>query len=171
MFGFSATLGLTLLLACPWPSYQASTLGERDLPQLNASDISVLLSTPDPLRNMDPSNPSSHLSKILIPRVCKLRVIICVEVDQGRFGIAGTENNTLVRNYITSTLKALNWHVEEDSFTDNTPIGRKQFTNIIATKDPTASRRVVLSAHFDSKYFSTYPDNQVQRLPNYPVHI
>ncbi|KAF9014022.1 hypothetical protein BDQ17DRAFT_1270151 [Cyathus striatus] len=96
----------------------------------------------DPLKNLDPSNPRSHLSKIMIPRP------------------SDTENNTLVRNYIVSTLKHLNWHIEEDEFTDDTPIGRKRFTNIIATKDPEASRRVILSAHFDSKYFPSYPNNQ-----------
>jgi glutaminyl-peptide cyclotransferase len=74
---------------------------------------------------------------------------------------AGTENNTIVRNYIISTLKALDWHVEEDSFVDETPIGPKNFTNVIATKDPTALRRVVLSAHFDSKYFPHEPMKQV----------
>lgn len=72
-----------------------------------------------------------------------------------------TENNTLVRNYIVSTLKALDWDVEEDSFTDETPYGTKRFTNVIATKDPQASRRVVLAAHFDSKFFMDFPQNQV----------
>lgn len=67
--------------------------------------------------------------------------------------IAGTEGNTKVREYIVSKLTALKWHVELDSFTDTTPLGVKNFTNIIATKDPAASRRLVLSAHFDSKYF------------------
>lgn len=75
---------------------------------------------------------------------------------------ADTENNTLVRNYIVSTLRALDWHVEEDSFIDNTPYGPKNFTNVIATKDPEAPRRVALSAHFDSKFFSSYPQNQVR---------
>ena len=75
---------------------------------------------------------------------------------------ADTNNNTLVRNYIISTLKALNWHIELDEFTDSTPIGPKRFVNIIATKDPNASRRVVLSAHFDSKYFPKFPQNQVR---------
>lgn len=75
--------------------------------------------------------------------------------------LADTDNNTLVRNYIVSTLKALKWHVELDEFTDNTPVGTKRFANIIATKNPDASRRVVLSAHFDSKFFPTYPENQV----------
>jgi glutaminyl-peptide cyclotransferase len=73
-----------------------------------------------------------------------------------------TENHTIVRRYIISTLEALNWQVEEDSFVDDTPIGRKRFTNIIATKDPAASRRVILSAHYDSKWAPSYPDNQVR---------
>lgn len=34
--------------------------------------------------------------------------------------------------------------------------------NVIATKDPSASRRVVLSAHFDSKFFPSYPNSQVR---------
>ena len=66
-----------------------------------------------------------------------------------------------MKNYIASTLKKLDWHVEEDSFTDVTPYGVKPFTNVIATKDPKASKRVVLAAHFDSKFFSEYPQNQV----------
>jgi hypothetical protein len=73
----------------------------------------------------------------------------------------GSENITIVREYIVATLRALDWHVEEDTFTDNTPYGPRSFTNIIATKDPAASRRVILSAHYDSKYFPSYPDNQV----------
>ncbi|KAJ7286210.1 glutaminyl-peptide cyclotransferase-like protein [Mycena rebaudengoi] len=124
-----------LLLVLPSPSFQRSTLGERELPLLSANAISTLVSAPDPLKQLDPSNPSSHLSKILIPRV------------------SDTENNTLVRNYIISKLKALDWHIEQDAFNDTTPLGKKRFTNIIATKDPNASRRVILAAHFDSKYY------------------
>lgn len=66
-----------------------------------------------------------------------------------------------MRNYIVSTLKKLDWHVEEDTFTDNTPYGTKRFTNVIATKDPDAPRRVVVAAHFDSKFFPDFPQNQV----------
>ncbi|KAF8236303.1 glutaminyl-peptide cyclotransferase-like protein [Tricholoma matsutake] len=132
---------LVLLFTFVYPSHQASTLGERTLPTLSQSEISRLVSS-DPVENLDPSNPSSHLSNILIPRVVE------------------TENNTKVRKYIISTLQALDWHIEEDEFTDDTPLGRRRFTNVIATKDPTATRRVVLSAHYDSKYFPDYPNNQ-----------
>ncbi|KAI0064497.1 hypothetical protein BV25DRAFT_1800233 [Artomyces pyxidatus] len=123
-------------------SYATSSLGERELPPLSTSSISTLTDSPDPIRNLDPSDPNSHLSKILIPRP------------------PDTENNTIVRNYIISTLRALDWHIDEDSFIGTTPYGPKNFTNVIATKDPNAPRRVVLAAHFDSKFFTTYPQNQ-----------
>ena len=75
---------------------------------------------------------------------------------------ADTANHTQVRNYIVNTLKKLNWHIEEDAFTDQTPFGVKTFTNVIATKDPEASWRVIVAAHFDSKFFPSYPENQVR---------
>jgi acetylornithine deacetylase/succinyl-diaminopimelate desuccinylase-like protein len=75
---------------------------------------------------------------------------------------ADTDNNTQVRQYLVKTLKDLNWHVEEDAFEGDTPYGKKKFTNVIATKDPKATRRVILSAHFDSKFFPTFPENQVR---------
>ncbi|RPD80409.1 hypothetical protein L226DRAFT_200042 [Lentinus tigrinus ALCF2SS1-7] len=117
-------------------------LGPRDFTPLSSKAIASLVASPDPVRNVDPHNPNSHLSKILIPRP------------------PDTENNTMVKDYIANAMKKLNWHVEEDTFNDTTPYGIRRFTNIIATKDPKASRRVVLSAHFDSKFFATYPQNQ-----------
>lgn len=121
---------------------QGSTLGQRDFIQLTSEQILALATATDPVANVDTNNPASHLSKILIPRA------------------VGSDNITLVREYIVSTLKDLDWYVEEDTFTDNTPYGLRSFTNIIATKDPTALRRVILSAHYDSKFFPNYPDNQ-----------
>jgi glutaminyl-peptide cyclotransferase len=126
-------------------SLAASFLGERELPALTSSGLENLAEMRDPSKNLDPSDPYSHLQKILIPRT------------------PGTENSTLVRNYIISTLRNLKWHIEEDSFIASTPYGPMNFTNVIATKDPDAPRRVVLAAHYDSKYFPTYPQNQVRR--------
>jgi hypothetical protein len=51
-------------------------------------------------------------------------------------------------------------HVEKDAFEDETPYGRKPFTNLVFTHDPSAPRRLVLSAHLDSKYFDTHPEDQ-----------
>lgn len=46
----------------------AQKLGERAFQELTQSQISSLVSNSDPLKNLDPSKPDSHLSKILIPR-------------------------------------------------------------------------------------------------------
>jgi glutaminyl-peptide cyclotransferase len=58
-------------------------------------------------------------------------------------------------------MKKLKWHVEEDPFDGETPYGKKHFVNVVATKDPAASRRLVIAAHFDSKFFPNSPENQV----------
>lgn len=88
--------------------------------------------------------------------------------------------STLVQKYISSVFKKLNWHEEavrpafnlcwsclvlicQTSFTDSTPIGNVEFTNLAYTFDPTAPRRVILAAHFDSKWFPDFPQNQVSR--------
>ncbi|KAJ7047189.1 glutaminyl-peptide cyclotransferase-like protein [Mycena alexandri] len=134
-FALPRALLALVLLVLPPLAVQRSTLGERALPPLSPAAISTLAFHPDPLKQLDPRHASSHLSQILIPRV------------------PDTENNTRVRNYIVSTLETLKWHIELDAFNDTTPFGQKQFTNIIATKDPKASRRVILAAHFDSKYY------------------
>ncbi len=70
----------------------------------------------------------------------------------------------MVRNYIVDTMKKLSWHIEEDSFNDTTPYGVKRFTNIIATKDPKAPRRVILAAHFDSKFFASASQSQASTV-------
>ncbi|KAG8862214.1 hypothetical protein FRC20_011301 [Serendipita sp. 405] len=130
---------LSLLLAS---TVLAVNVEPRELTLLPDADLISLATSPDPVKNLDPYNPHSHLYKILIPRA------------------PDTANNTLVRNYIVSTLKNLNWHIEEDAFEDDTPYGRKSFTNVIATKDPKAPQRIILAAHFDSKFFPTAPMNQ-----------
>ncbi|XP_064402831.1 glutaminyl-peptide cyclotransferase-like isoform X2 [Halichondria panicea] len=68
--------------------------------------------------------------------------------------VPGTPGHEEVRKYIVSRLSQLNcsrWNITEHSFEDDTPLGRKPFTNIIATLDPHVSKRLVLAAHYDSK--------------------
>ncbi|KAG8748703.1 hypothetical protein FRC10_000094 [Ceratobasidium sp. 414] len=114
----------------------------RSFKKLSASDLLTVATLKDVTYHVDHTNPKSHLAHILIPRP------------------PDTANNTAVRNYLIQTMKAMNWDVEEDSFTDKTPYGTKRFTNVIATKNPDAPRKLVLAAHFDSKFFATYPQNQ-----------
>ena len=58
--------------------------------------------------------------------------------------------------YIISRLSQLNklrWEITLDNFKDDTPFGTKSFTNIVATVDPHIPNRLVLAAHYDSKFF------------------
>ena len=48
-------------------------------------------------------------------------------------------------------MKDIDWDVKVDEFENDTPLGPRKFTNIIATMDPTAERRLVLACHYDSK--------------------
>lgn len=76
------------------------------------------------------------LDNILIPRV------------------VGTANHKKVREYIVKELEDLNWTVELDEFDEATPnMGTLTFTNVIAKLNPNAARYLVLSCHYDSKYF------------------
>ena len=53
--------------------------------------------------------------------------------------------------HIVSELTNLKWHVEEDQFYADTPYkAGLSFTNIIATLDPLAPRRLVLACHYDT---------------------
>ena len=142
----------------------SANIKPRSLTQLSENDLRTLASKPDPVKHFDPYDPNGHLYKILIPRsrVYIVHLLDCDSLLTVCGPTADTDNNTFVRQHLVKTLKDLNWHVEEDSFTDNTPYGQKHFTNVIATKDPDAPRRVILSAHFDSKFFPTASQNQVR---------
>ena len=59
---------LCLICSISLISVYGSKLERRELPSLSSTDITKLVTATDPLINLDPSNPSSHLSKILIPR-------------------------------------------------------------------------------------------------------
>ncbi|ELU05699.1 hypothetical protein CAPTEDRAFT_97101, partial [Capitella teleta] len=68
----------------------------------------------------------------------------------------GSKGHTQVRNHIIGTFTTLGWKVETDEFTDDTPHGRKTFTNIIATLNPSAKKFLTLSCHYDSKVFADF---------------
>jgi glutaminyl-peptide cyclotransferase len=150
------------LLTLLFTSTVALYVEPRSLTTFSDTDLVSLGTTPSPTKNIDPYNPHSHLYNILIPRPCESQpIFVNFYVLTTVLLPAGTENNTIVRNYIVRTLRNLNWHVEEDEFEDNTPYGKKRFANVIATKDPEAPRRIILSAHFDSKFFPSPPMNGV----------
>lgn len=57
--------------------------------------------------------------------------------------------------HIKTTLGSLGagWELTEDAFVSQTPYGQLPFTNIIANLNSSASRRLVLACHYDSKYY------------------
>ncbi|XP_069765998.1 glutaminyl-peptide cyclotransferase-like isoform X2 [Narcine bancroftii] len=67
----------------------------------------------------------------------------------------GSEGIVFVRQHIKGQLESLSahWTLELDTFEDKTPLGRRSFSNLVATLDPSAQRRLVLACHYDSKYF------------------
>ncbi|XP_043919621.1 glutaminyl-peptide cyclotransferase [Protopterus annectens] len=75
----------------------------------------------------------------------------------------GSPGSKVVRQHILKRLKELQagWVTEEDTFQDYTPYGYVTFSNIIATLNPSAKRRLVLACHYDSKYFPPQWDGQV----------
>jgi len=70
--------------------------------------------------------------------------------------VPNTTGSVQARSYIENSLRGSGWTVEEDSFVDSTPFGPKTFVNIIATLNPNAERRIIVSAHYDSKLFTDF---------------
>jgi len=63
----------------------------------------------------------------------------------------------MAKQFIVDTLSGLGWNVTLDAFhVDTTPRGPKDFANIVAVKNPSAPRRIVLAAHYDSKIFDGF---------------
>jgi glutaminyl-peptide cyclotransferase len=63
----------------------------------------------------------------------------------------GSESHQNIQEFIRQHFQALGWHFETDRFQSETVIGKKEFTNLIATANPNAKQRIILSAHYDSK--------------------
>lgn len=65
--------------------------------------------------------------------------------------VPGTENNTIVREYIADYMHNLGWSIEKDEFIDNTPHKPVKFVNIISRLNRNAARYLTFACHFDSK--------------------
>lgn len=65
--------------------------------------------------------------------------------------IVDTPQHRQVGDYLQGFLHNLGFATEWDAFTDTTPLGSRNFRNLIATFDEAAPRRLVLACHYDSK--------------------
>jgi glutaminyl-peptide cyclotransferase len=70
--------------------------------------------------------------------------------------VPDTDGNQQVQQHIKTEMTSLGWRVDVDQFTDDTPLGRKTFCNIVAVQNPSSARRLTLACHFDSKYFENF---------------
>ncbi|KAK9719103.1 hypothetical protein K7432_004999, partial [Basidiobolus ranarum] len=129
------------LVVLVWCTFEVLGFGNLDISQkvtLTSGEFQELSKLTIPSRL---SIEGELLKPLLIPRV------------------SGTEGNLKVQNFILDEFRKLNWHIEEDRFNDTTPMGTVSFNNIIASNNPNAKRKLVLAAHFDSKYFPPPDEN------------
>ncbi|KAJ2615361.1 hypothetical protein H4S08_001261 [Coemansia sp. RSA 1365] len=66
----------------------------------------------------------------------------------------GTPGYRATQDLIVNTLSELGYSISWDNFTTATPMGDVGMANIIATKNPGAAKRLVLSAHYEGKIMS-----------------
>lgn len=59
------------------------------------------------------------------------------------------------RVYITQQLESFGWHVTRQSFSDDTPIGKVAFVNLLATFGTAHAPSFLLCSHYDTKTFAT----------------
>ncbi|GMK59077.1 hypothetical protein CspeluHIS016_0700920 [Cutaneotrichosporon spelunceum] len=133
-FGVRIISAVTVLAALLviGPAAAFSTRPPHDTRTLTDVQVSALVRLPpEQWKAVD----AGHMEHLLVERV------------------SGTPGNKKVQKYLTNVFTKLGWHVETDTFTASTPNGDVEFTNLIYTFDPTAPRKFVLSAHFDSKWF------------------
>lgn len=120
---FSAIVALAVSQSLKWNEKKV----HHEPATLTGEQLKIVSSLSDPKLFND------TLDNILIPRV------------------PGTNGHKQVQKFIIDTMKALNWEVSLDTFSDPTPLGTVEFTNIVATLDPKADRHLVLACHYDSK--------------------
>lgn len=67
----------------------------------------------------------------------------------------GTEAIEKTRIYLTQQLELCGWKVVRQSFTENTPRGKVEFTNLIATFGEKGVPFFLIGSHYDTKVFDT----------------
>lgn len=149
-------LALALCLLAGWCAAHAVRSQTRDYGRLSSDSIAAVAALSDPAVILDTRNSKSLLSQILIPRPPdtdnsrKVREAI-LDVFRNQLG---AKDSTSFSSMDWKMQGKLGWHMEQHTFTADTPEGKKKMTNLILTKNPAAPRKLVVSAHYDSKYFS-----------------
>lgn len=133
-------------------STRPAPLSRRSFTHVPTSSLTLLPSLSDPSPILNHEDKKSWLANFLIPRVpgepgsVKARqMILDIFYSQLAPETGSASSNAGART---------GWTVEEHATQADTPHGVKPFVNIVATKDPSARRKLVLAAHYDSKWFA-----------------
>lgn len=126
----SALLTLSGFAEANWKSAKTSHLQQTQARKKLVSQPEDLKYFAEDLQN--DKNFVANLDKILVVRP------------------VGSQGHESVRQHIVNQMRDLGWDIEQHQFTDNTPKGEKSFTNIVATMNSAAPRRMVIACHYDS---------------------
>ena len=147
---------IALLVITTLVGTQAFWHERREYTALEEDDLKIVAESLSPeISNaiLDFHDPTSLLAKILIPRPVGSQNLTDVHnIIRNHFASLSTKVTTETGEFQT-------WEKYEDVFTHDTPYGEMQFTNLVYTHNPQASRKLVIAAHTDSKYFVGAPQN------------
>ena len=114
----------------------------------------------DPSVNTETPKDSTPVQTIKVPLFVRDSAYAHV-ARQVSFGprVPGTAGHKATRQWLVQKFKSYGASVTEQSFKANTtPLGEVRGTNIIASFNPTYARRVVLSAHWDTRFAADEDD-------------
>lgn len=70
--------------------------------------------------------------------------------------VSGSENLEKVREMICFSLEKSSLKPERDVFSSETPLGKVSFVNISALKKGKSGKRIIVAAHYESKFFKDF---------------
>ncbi len=110
--------------------------------------------------NNEPKDGTTATSTVQVPIFSKDSAYAFV-AKQVSFGprVPGTEAHKTTRQWLVQKFKSYGVAVNEQSFKANTiPLGEVRSVNIIASFNPTYARRVILAAHWDTRFAADEDD-------------
>ena len=109
--------------------------------------------------------PTKPLTQVKVPKFDSALAFGNVE-KQLSFGtrVPGTPTHTATKDWIVSTMKSYGWSVVEEHFTATVYTGDKiPGTNIIAKYNPSATTRILLAAHYDTRHIAEKDEDESRK--------
>lgn len=119
----------------------------------------------DPATTTKEQEQPASAAPVKVPAFSKDSAYLYVE-QQVAFGprVPGTDAHQATREWLVAKLKSTGASVKEQTFNAKTStIGEVRAANIIASFNPTYARRVVLAAHWDTRYVADEDDTDADK--------